>query len=119
MRTSNPKLLLVVLRFQHSQKRAVIASENQSYPQASFPDRPATLPGGAVKQFEACREIRVLLQLNARAPGRIVDQQAFNDWNLWPEEDFGNAGDSALRPDALEPSLLFHDRLIRRSAMCL
>ena len=93
-------------------------SENQSHPQAAFPDCPAALPGGAVKQFKTCREICVLLQLNACASGGIVDQQAFNDRSLWSDEDFGNAGDSALRPNALKLSLLVHDRLIRGSAMC-
>jgi len=105
-------------RGQADQTAANSRSENQSHPQAAFPDCPATLPGGAVKQFKTRREICVLLQLNACASGGIVDQQAFNDRSLWSDEDFGNACDSALRPNALKPSLLVHDRLIRGSAMC-
>src|SRR5262249_34517043 len=86
--------------------------------QAALPDDATTLSRRAVDHLETRRELGKLLQLQARASGGIVDEDAIEYRRFRPEEDLGGARDPALGFLACVQSGirgLLHDRALSLS----
>jgi hypothetical protein len=76
------------------------------------PDNPATLLDAAKQQFKSIGQLGLSPNLDAGAAGGIVHDPAIDDREFRVNDQFGDIGISACRPNACEPARMHDVRLL-------